>query len=309
LNQTLRTIDVLNGCGHHCDVCLADAAFPSRMFSFESLKKLFSDKRFQDMLQPDSIRFGSSGDILDHPRGVEIVKMVLEATKSLHEKSIQEGKKGYKIKIFTNYRPNLEDQLDELIEIAKANPDRFRLTISLPFNKKDTVNAKFMDYVEARPELFAGVTERGEDDLLREAPGTLLKNVGIQDVRHPRLLFMVGRVMSKAANAGRVPEWDVVEGDRELSFRDRGFVKTFLNPDALWLMVYATPYESNSARVFTPLNKSNLEAFSHLPFHPDFPVPPNWPGKGEERSWQEAQVMKAEVEASGKKQKVLTVVE
>ena len=60
LNQTLRTVDILNGCGHHCDTCLADAALPNRMFSFESIQRIFSDERFINMLQPDSLRFGSS---------------------------------------------------------------------------------------------------------------------------------------------------------------------------------------------------------------------------------------------------------
>lgn len=308
LDQTLRTIDVLNGCGHHCDVCLADAALPSRMFSFDSFKRLFQDKRFLYMLQPDSVRFGSSGDILDHPRGVEIVEIVLEATKPLDEERMKKEGKHHRVKVFTNYRPNLGEQLDKLIEIAKKNPDRFDLTISLPFNKKDSINAKFMDYIEARPELFAGVTERGEDGLLREASKTLLKNVGIQDVRHPRLLFVYGRIMSKEANAGRVSEWDMVGGDSEFSFRDRGFVKTFLNPDALWLMIYATTYESHTERVFTPLTVSNLEAFSHLPWHYDFPKPPNWPGKMRERTSAEAQVMKAQTKARGYKPRPYTIV-
>jgi hypothetical protein len=82
LDQTLRTIDVLNGCGHQCDVCLADSALPSKIFSYDSLERLFSNKDFLRMLQPDSLRFGSSGDVADHPRAGEIIAMVLEQTKS-----------------------------------------------------------------------------------------------------------------------------------------------------------------------------------------------------------------------------------
>ncbi|MFH2019343.1 MAG: hypothetical protein ABII80_01915 [bacterium] len=308
LDETLRTIDVLNGCGHHCDVCLADSVLPSRMFSLDSLKILFSDQKFLNMLQPDSIRFGSSGDILDHPKGVEIAQMALDSTQILDEKRMATEDQHHQIKIFTNYRPNLEKQLDQIIKIAQNNPDRFRLIISLPFNKKDNVNAKFMDYIEARPELFADMAHIGKDGLLKEAPKTRFENIGIQDVRHPRLLFMTGRVLSKSANAGRVSEFDEVETDGEIYFENRGYVKTLLNPDALWLMIYATPYESHTNRVFTPLNKVNLETFSHLPYHPDFPTPPNWPGKVEERSWQEVRVIKAVAKASGKKMKSSVVI-
>ncbi len=313
LDRTLRTIDVLNGCGHRCDTCLVDSALPSRMFSYDSLKRLFSDDKFIQMLQPDSIRFGSSGDILDHPQGLDIIRMALEKTATLDAKRQTEsgGKERYQIKVFTNYRPRTESQLDELIALAKQYPERIRLTISLPFNKNDAVNKKFTEYVRARPGIFKDSSQVGEDGLLDIGVGsTQFRNVGVQDVRHPRLLFMIGRVLSKEANAGRVAEWDMVEGDRETSFRDRGLVKTYLNADALWLMIYATPYESHTSRVFTPITTQNISILSKLPYHQDFPTPPNWPGgKGQKKPWQVAQRLKAEAEGSGKPKKAYTVVQ
>ena len=312
LDGTLRTIDVLNGCGHRCDTCLADSALPSRMFSYDSLERLFSDDRFLGMLQPDSIRFGSSGDILDHPQGVEIIKMALQKTLSLDAKRQTEsaGKERFKIKIFTNYRPKTESQLDELIALAEQYPERVRLTISLPFNKNDAVNRKFTGFVEARPGVFKDSYTVGEDGLLETGYGsTHLRNVGVQDIRHPRLLFMIGRVLSKEANASRVAEYDMVEGDRETSFRDRGLVKTYLNADALWLMIYATPYESHTSRVFTPITPQNIDVLSKLPYHHDFPTPPNWSGgTGHEKSWSIAQNLKAEAKRSGKLRRAYTVV-
>lgn len=311
LDGTLRTFDVLNGCGHHCDTCLVDSALPSRMFSFESLKRLFDDERFITMLQPDSIRFGSSGDLLDHPQGVEIIETALSATQPLDDRlKAQGGKERYQIKVFTNYRPKTEAQLERLIELARRYPERIRLTISLPFNRSDAVNKKFNDFVSKMSDVFGDRYEIGEDGLLDVGLGsTTMRNVDIQDVRHPRLLFMVGRVLSKEANANRVPEWDMVEGDRETSFADRGLVKTYLNPDALWLMVYTTPYESHTGRAFTPITPDNLDAISHIPYHPDFPTPPNWPGsKGREKPWNVARRLKAEAETKGLSMKQTTIV-
>lgn len=311
LDQTLRTADILNGCGHHCDTCLADASFPTRMFSLGSMQKLFSDERFINMLQPDSLRFGSSGDILDHPQAIDIVKTALQGTVPLDEKRVRDEGLRHKIKILTNYRPNTEKQIDELMELARQNPERIDLCLSLPFNKKDEVNIKFQDFVKARPQFFGEKFETLEDGMLSVPMGNeKLENVKIQDVRHTSLLFMVGRVLSKEANAGRVSDYDMVEGDdRDTSFGNRGLVKTYLNPDALWLMIYTTPYESHTGRVFTPITPSNLEAFSHLPYHYDFATPPNWPGgKGEERDWESAGKLKEQAEISDKQKRPIVVV-
>jgi len=312
LEGTLRTIDVLNGCGHHCDTCLADAALPSKMFTVESLDRLFSDERFLNMLQFDSLRIGSSGDILDHPQASEIIKMMLEKTTSIDRKNLSKEGKHHKIKIFTNYRPNLERQLDELIQMAQENPDRIRLTISLPFNRKDTVNKAFVEYAQEREGLIGkhNIDDQGNfKGRISFGEKAGLKNIGIQDVRHPMVLFMTGRILSDEVNAGRVPEWDKVEVDRETSFEDRGFSKTYLNADALWLMVYATPYESHTGRVFTPLSPDNVKAFSHLPYHSDFPTPSNWPGgKAMSMSHQEARRLRSEMANSGKPMKNTVVV-
>ena len=77
INQTLRTIDVFNGCNSYCDTCLADTGYPSSMFSLTSLEKLFSNSHFLQSLAPDSLRIGSAGDVLNHPQAIEIVTLVL----------------------------------------------------------------------------------------------------------------------------------------------------------------------------------------------------------------------------------------
>jgi len=312
LDQTLRTVDLLNGCGHHCDVCLADSALPSGVFSYDSLERLFSDERFLKMLQPDSIRIGSSGDILDHPRAKGVVTMMLEKTEALDRQRMVNEDKHHLIKIFTNYRHRFEEQLDELIEVAKQNPERIRLTISLPFNRTDAANSKFNDYALGRSGVFGTGHEIGDDGLLNVFPWAKdkMKNVNVQDVRHPRLLFMSGRILSEEINAGRVPEWDKVEYGRTSDFEHRGLVKTYLNPDALWLMIYATPFESHTGRVFTPISLENLDAISHLPYHLDFPAPPSWPGgTGIRKNYKVGERLKREMEEAGRIMRTPTVIE
>lgn len=309
LDGTLRTADVLNGCGHQCATCLADAVLPSKMFSFSSLKKLFGDSRFIKMLQPDSLRFGSSGDILDHPQGVEITQLALDATASKSEERMSEEGEPFKIKIFTNYRPKLEESLDELIELAKKYEERLDLCVSLPLNKKDTVNDHFDEYAKERVGVFGKGDEEEDGSVFWDLGRGGMKNVCIQDVRHPRLLFTTGRVMPEEALKGKVEKYDMVENDRETSFADRGLVKTYFNPEALWLMVYDTPYESHTGRSFTPITPHNLDYLSQLPYHPDFPTPPNWPGgKGQEKDWREAERLQKQARRGHKPMKAVTEV-
>jgi hypothetical protein len=150
------------------------------------------------------------------------------------------------------------------------------MVISLPFNRKDTVNQRFESYVKSRPDIF-GEYIIGEDGLVQDVE-TIPQNIGIQDVRHPRVLFMSGRVLDSKTNNGRVKDFDFVERDRDSDFQTRGFTKVYLNPDALWLNVYTTAYESHTDRLFTPITKENIEVLSKTPYHPDFPLPPNWSG-------------------------------
>jgi len=299
LTRSLRTMDLLNGCGHQCDVCLANAALPSKMFSFASLKRLFQEPNFLLMLQ-SSLRFGSSGDLLDHPDAIKIINMILWETRDL-DRAIQTrtgNKERFVLKVFTNYRPNLETKLDELVGIALRHHDRLKLVISLPLNKSDIINLKFNSYVVSRPNIFAKKHHYSPDGLLRAE--SLHRNICVQDVRHPRILFTSGRTLPQEYLANKCDDPLIVEADREICYRDRGLVKTYFNPDALWLMVYTTMYESNTTRAFTPLSPDNLPVFSQLPWHPDFPTPPNWPGKkGAERSWQEADLLMAQTKASG----------
>ena len=282
LHGTLRTIDVFDGCGNHCSTCLADSANLSKMVTLDSLARAFSNPCFLAMLQPDSLRIGSSGDLIDHPQAVEILKIVLEATRGLDQAQSGSESRHHQIKIYTGFRPNKAAQLDCILELACQNPDRMRVKVSLPLNKKDTINTRFLEYARQRPHFFGreepnpysadyprfpGIERRGEDV------------INVIDVRHPMVLLMMGRVMDEQWLAEKVPPKNrVLAGVRELDFQYRGLAKTYLNADGLWLMMYATTYESHTSRVFTPLTASNLEYLARVPYHPDFPTPPNWPG-------------------------------
>lgn len=257
------------------------------------------------MLQPDSLRFGSSGDILDHPAALNIVPMVLDETRPVDASRMAREGKHHEIKVFTNYRPHTEQEIDRLVDLAIQNPKRLDLVISLPFNRKDVVNERFGDYVKARPDIF-GEYRIGEDGLVELGiGGTRIKNIGIQDVRHPRVLFMNGRILDDKANNGRVKDFDFVDRDRETEFRTRGFSKVYLNPDGFWLNIYTTPYESHTGRLFTRLTPQNAHVLAQTPFHPDFPTPPNWPGgRGVEKDFRTAQ---REQQLAQKTQRMLPV--
>ncbi len=281
--QTLRTIDVFNGCRHVCDTCLADALPPTKMFTLHSLEALFSDPRFINMLQKDSLRFGSSGDLLNHPQAITIATLALEATQSLHQERLKqtEDKKGHRLKIMTNYRLNNELEIDKLIELGEANPDRLRITISLPLNRKDTVNHQFSSFVINRPHLFDPKKLKYDKDGLIDLTSWYSKNriLGIQDVRHPFLLFNIGRTLPDEVRREKVSDGKLAENDSRLE-EQSGLVKTYLNPEALWLQMYVDRQHSHTTRLFTPFTSENVNALSHLPFHPDFTTPPNWPGGG-----------------------------
>ncbi len=260
-------MDVLNGCGHQCDTCLADAALPSRQFSFASLEQLFSNNRFLKMLQPDSLRFGSSGDILDHPQGVEIVEMAIEKTHGLNELRLRREDRTHLIKVFTNYRPNLETQLNRLLNLTKRYPDRLVLYVSLPLNRTDTVNDKFSKFAVVQKDFFR------KDSFGWHGLG----NLRVIDVRHPQVLAEQGRMLAPEVMRAKNLAHHLSD-IKFVNFKYRGLVKTYFNPDALWLMIYATAFESYTNRTFTPITPENINVLSQLPYHPDFPTPPHWTG-------------------------------
>lgn len=195
------------------------------------------------------------------------------------------GHRRHRVTVFTNYRPNNEVELNKLLDLAIKNQHRLAVVISLPLNKTDTVNNRFIEYVKTRPDMF--FKPKGFDVEAR------FKNIHIQDVRHETLIFTTGRRLSHPMLMAKKNIGCVVETDRELDYRHRGFVEVYFNPDALWLMAYSTIHESHTVRSYTPLNPTNLEVFSLLPYHPNNLVPPNWPGKTRpERSYEIANRIK-----------------
>ncbi len=268
LDGSLGTTDMLNGCDHQCNTCLADAATPSKMFSLKSLEKSFFDERFLKMLAPDSLLFGYSGDILNHPQGIEIVLLALEATEKLDHAQREQGA-NHKIVLMTNYRLHNEDKLDTLLMLAERNPQRLNLTVSLPLNRHDTVNENFAKFANSRKKYFSG-----------QHP----MNIYVSDIRNPQVLFIQGRVLAheilKTKGFGHTLETNT---DYDPSFHYRGFVKLYLNPDAPWLEIDGTRYESHTHRIFTPITPNNIGVLSKLPYNPNDLTPPNWPGGHGER--------------------------
>lgn len=259
LTRTLRIMDVLNGCFNQCDTCCVDAPLPTSIFSYDSLARLFDDRRFVRMLQGDSFRIGSVGDLLDHPQGVEIARMIGEVVKRA-----EIGR----LKVFANYRSSKEGRFDDLFELVWGDPQLFRVVISLPLNRDDNVKRAFKEYLERRERLSIELIGLGPDD-----------SIDVHDVGRPFYLIMQGRMLPESILKGRVNKsalW--YPGDKRHIRAQRGFVKTLLNPDALWLKIYSTPKESHTASVYTPVTAQTISTLSYLHYHPDFQPPPNWPG-------------------------------
>jgi len=276
--ETLRIMDVANGCGIQCDTCLADVPPPTKIFTYGSLERLFSDPRFKKLLQPDSFRIGSAGDVSDHPRGLDIVNLVLRETKELDLKRQIDGKR-HRVNVYTNYRPNREEFLDGLLQLAQRNKDRLIAVISLPVNRNDTVYRRFADFARARTHIFGENTETDSQGRYTASGEFNLPNLGLQDLYRQNYLFGQGRILSEDTMIEKAHEGRYRDPNEENVYRHRGYVKTFLNPDGLWLMVYTTPHESHTCRAFTLITPENISKLSHLNYHPDFPTPPNWPGK------------------------------
>ncbi|KKS92436.1 MAG: hypothetical protein UV68_C0045G0004 [Candidatus Collierbacteria bacterium GW2011_GWC2_43_12] len=288
LIHSSRTSDVVTGCDRQCHVCLADSALPSKIFSFESLKRLWKLKEFVATLDVQSHRVGSSADVQDHPDGPKIIKHALTSTRGLD---------GYQIKVFTNYRPADEDTLDELLNLARTYGEKLHLTVSLPLNMSDVIFNRFTDYMKSRTDFF-GIETRVYPDGAIGYPYSL-ENVSIMNVAHPDGLVTSGRILSQS----QLRQKHIIYRDPDMDnlYTQRGLVKTYFNPDGLWLMMYGTMFDSYTTRVFTPLTPDNISILSLLPWHPYFPTPPNWPGgKGVQLNGWEAKRLKAKLYMSGK---------
>jgi len=284
LEGTFRTMDIANGCNNQCNTCLNDAKPLTTTFSADSIERLFEDERFLSILHPASIRIGSSGDIINHPDGVRIVKTILEKTKQMPR---------HKIKVVTNFRPNQMDELQELIAMAE-NPNFF-LTVSGPFNRDNSIGEKLLEFCRSRNVDFSpGVTKLTDP---------IYPNILYFPVHHLRRIFRTGRSI-KEVDKLRPPER--LKGQtRELDCFMRGWVKTILNPDALWLQVYATGHESPTGRVYTPMDTTNIHLFRNLPWNVQFPEDPegtihapNWE-KPDHEFFERGPIIQAVVRAMG----------
>lgn len=283
LEQTLRCIDVMNGCCNQCDTCLSDSPLPTKQMSLASVERLFADERFIRILQPDSLRFGSFGDITDHPECMKILRIALSATNSV-------------IKIFTNYRRHKEALIEEILALTAESP-RVMVNVSLPLNRDESTNESFISFAARRPDFF--VHREGGP------------KVAVWDVRHPKWLLMVGRVLGREHLKSRIPPEVQRPRFRELELEQRGYGKVYLNAEGLWLMMYVTGYESHTSRLFAPLTPATIDQLSRVPYHPDFPLPPYWPGgQGERRLLSDEEVAAEEMcyKAEGKRLKRRTVV-
>jgi hypothetical protein len=296
LIETLRMGDLLNGCLNQCDTCMADTSIPNKIFSFSSLTKLFEDKNFMEMLQPNHFRLGNHGDILNHPQALDIAEMILKKTQVLHRKSIFADNKWHMrgfdrnpaFVLYFNYRPQVEDKIDKLIDLAQKNEEtqRMAICISLPLNVDDVFIRKFIDYAKDRKEIF-NVTDRpsakyplinakSEYSFAKRSINILIHNVA--DEKQEIRLSTYGRKLEDKTLHSLRPDKYYLNARDPLFYKERGLSYTYLNPDGLWLMVHVTGAESHTCEIWTPINNENINILNQIPCHYDSIKPPYWPG-------------------------------
>lgn len=271
---SINKIDLAIGCSKACGTCLAKAALLSRMFSTASLIRGFHNQKILDMLSPFELRIGNTSDPSDQPDLLEILKVILAQTAFLDERAKALGKR-HNILVFTNYRPSptSEATLNQLLDLAKEN-DRLLLTISLPLNKTDLVNDRFVTFSISRPDVF---WEKEKYLGIQ----TYFRNISIHNVRTLTQIYSIGRMLPRAILDAKKNLSTIADTDRYIEYQDRGCVELLVNPEALWLMVYATIHESSTVRSYLPLNLHNYRVLTLLPWVNlrTTTTPPHWPGQ------------------------------
>ncbi len=286
---SLNKMDFSVGCSKGCHTCLAKAPPPARMFSTESLIRGFRNPQILQMLDPYHLRIGNTAEPTDQSDFLEVIKFILIQTEFLDEQAKKQEKR-HRVNVYTNYRPNSEEILESLIELARDN-DRFELNISLPVNKTDSVNESFALFAAAHEDTFFY-------NELQAYMGyqTKIKNLYVFNVREGNSIFPIGRRLSPEILESKKKLGGVLPINRVEDYELRGMVDLLVNPDALWMMVYSTAHHSSTLRSYTPLNLENTQVLTLLPwikFYFFDTFPPNWPGgQGERRDGELAQQMK-----------------
>lgn len=270
---SIHKMDLAVGCSKACGTCLAKAPLPSRIFSTVSLYKGFNNPEVLRMLNPFYLRIGNTSEPTDQPDFPEILKLILDQTKILDVEAQKIGRRHF-VAIYTNYRPNSEDVLDELLELAKSN-DRLEMIISLPVNKSDFVNEKFILYTQKRPQIFF---VRASEWFMGFQ--TYYPNISVFNVGRINTIFPIGRRLSDEILNSKGNLVGLGEIDAITEYKYRGMVEVFVNPEAFWLIVWSTIHQSSTLRSFTPFNAINHETLSQLPWinYFEFTTPKNWPG-------------------------------
>lgn len=271
--QTLRVMDVLDGCDRQCDTCYIAAVVPHTMFSFESLQRLFNDPRFTQMLQPDSLRFGSAGDLLDHPQALDIVKLALETTSVIDKQRQEKEGKRHTIKVFNNFRQKDGTTLLKLLELAETEP-RLQVVISLPLNRNPQALEQFRMFVTQNYDIFNNSGVLREDDKVHSTRFGIHRNIITNVVSEASNFHPLGRIIHSTFTGMSEYSSSMVKP----GYHDRGSVKVFLNPNGLWLQMYTSSEESSTNKAFKLFTPENYHHLSKLPYHPHFPNPPHWLG-------------------------------
>jgi hypothetical protein len=258
-SKSLRIMDLLNGCSRQCKFCYIDAKVPTRIISADSFIKLFSDKRFKQLLMEDSLRVGNSGDIADHPEAYEIISFLIREFPNKN------------LRVLTNYRHRDKRMIKKLIKLASKHNSQtktlFNLMISIG---EENIDVFYEDFIDSTEFIFNSNKRVPEPKI----PGIEIKPIF-------SILNGINKINTGKAFLNPDPP---DETNLFFFYEDSGNSKTILNADGFFLYNYVTLLESRNAKIFTEITPLSYEKLAQNPFHPDFKTPPNWPGgTGEKR--------------------------
>lgn len=262
LNGRVDYIDDVSGCLPQCQVCIFDVRKPTAMFA-SNISGLVESK----LLSEQRIRKGFAGNLTDHPECLSMTEELLQQTNA-------------NLTLFSNYRPYYKEKIRPFIEMARVN-NQVDLVISIPAND---------DYEELRESCDQWMVDLGLDSFIeRSSQGDYLftrdrevceNGIGVKCV--PEGSFYVG---------GRAREGDVRDYNKfwysggrfrkhlrdKIDFERRGLIRGFLlNPDGLWVVIYATGFESHTGLVYVKVSQENISQLTRIPMYDDSLG--DWPG-------------------------------
>jgi hypothetical protein len=258
-------MDIANICLKNCTFCYTDALHPNRtenpkFISLDSWRELLKDPRFVSLIGP-VLRFGSSGDVGDHPKIVELIQSTLEAIPDT------------RLSLWTNYRHIDRERIRGLIELCRFYNDKKRIALKISTNP---LNQRMLENdVDALGIRHLYEAEKVSPYSLWDSP------VQFNDAAISTGILPLGRRLNQRLNKVVDDQSAEEKRDRDMKLYGGLCGGAYLNADGLFLMIYAgSVEESYTNRRFARITSENFHLLAQTPFisYLDLEPPPHWPG-------------------------------